>query len=72
MRISIDCRYARDRPSGIGAYVQALVDRVPAMAPAFCKKTLQFFSLSGFQHSLEARGLSNAARWLCKMSLAVF
>jgi glycosyltransferase involved in cell wall biosynthesis len=33
MRISIDCRYIRERPSGIGAYVQALVDRVPLLAP---------------------------------------
>ena len=33
MRISIDCRYIRQRPSGIGTYKQALVDRLPAMAP---------------------------------------
>jgi len=33
MRVSIDCRYVRERPSGIGAYVQALVDRIPALAP---------------------------------------
>ncbi len=32
--VSIDCRYIRERPSGIGAYVQALVDRLPALAPA--------------------------------------
>ncbi len=32
MRVSIDCRYLRERPSGIGAYVQALVDRLPARA----------------------------------------
>lgn len=32
-RISIDCRYIRERPSGIGAYVRALVDRLPALAP---------------------------------------
>ena len=33
MRVAIDCRYIRARPSGIGAYVQALVDRLPALAP---------------------------------------
>lgn len=32
--ISIDCRYIRERPSGIGAYVQALVDRLPTLAPS--------------------------------------
>ena len=32
MRVAIDCRYVRERPSGIGAYVQALVDRVPSLA----------------------------------------
>jgi glycosyltransferase involved in cell wall biosynthesis len=32
--ISIDCRYIRERPSGIGAYVRALLDRLPAIAPA--------------------------------------
>jgi glycosyltransferase involved in cell wall biosynthesis len=34
MRLALDCRYVRERPSGIGAYVQALVDRLPALAPA--------------------------------------
>src|SRR4051812_12053802 len=34
MRISIDCRYLRERPSGIGAYVEALVDRLPRLAPS--------------------------------------
>ena len=29
MRIAIDCRYIRERPSGIGAYVRGLVDRLP-------------------------------------------
>src|SRR5262245_1180035 len=33
MRFSIDCRYVRERPSGIGRYVRALIDRVPALAP---------------------------------------
>lgn len=33
VRISIDCRYVRERPSGIGAYTRALCDRVPALAP---------------------------------------
>jgi glycosyltransferase involved in cell wall biosynthesis len=34
MRVAIDCRYVGVRPSGIGAYVEALVTRLPAMAPA--------------------------------------
>lgn len=34
MRISLDCRYIRERPSGIGAYVQALVDRLPGLDPS--------------------------------------
>ncbi len=29
LRVSIDCRYVRQRPSGIGAYVRALIDRLP-------------------------------------------
>lgn len=33
MRVSIDCRYIRERPSGIGHYVQALVGRLPDLAP---------------------------------------
>ncbi|MEO7095445.1 MAG: glycosyltransferase family 1 protein [Polyangiales bacterium] len=31
--IAIDCRYIRRRPSGIAAYVQALVDWAPRLAP---------------------------------------
>jgi glycosyltransferase involved in cell wall biosynthesis len=34
MRVCFDSRYIRERPSGIGEYVQALVDRLPALAPA--------------------------------------
>jgi glycosyltransferase involved in cell wall biosynthesis len=34
MRVAIDCRYVRERPSGIGAYVRELIDRVPPLAPA--------------------------------------
>jgi alpha-1,3-rhamnosyl/mannosyltransferase len=33
VQIAIDCRYVRERPSGIGVYVQALVDRLPWLAP---------------------------------------
>ncbi|MGZ5503191.1 MAG: glycosyltransferase family 4 protein [Chthoniobacterales bacterium] len=33
MRIAIDCRYIRERPSGIGCYVEALVERLPSLAP---------------------------------------
>jgi glycosyltransferase involved in cell wall biosynthesis len=32
-RFVIDARYVRSRPSGIGAYVAALIDRIPALAP---------------------------------------
>jgi glycosyltransferase involved in cell wall biosynthesis len=52
MRIAIDCRYIRDRPSGIGAYVAALVDRLPALAPE-----VQF---SLWTHRHAARALSAA------------
>jgi glycosyltransferase involved in cell wall biosynthesis len=34
IRVAIDARYIREKPSGIGVYVQALVDRIPACAPA--------------------------------------
>lgn len=33
LRIAIDARYIREKPSGIGVYVRALVDRLPALAP---------------------------------------
>jgi len=33
VRFSIDCRYIRERPSGIGAYVEALIERLPSLAP---------------------------------------
>lgn len=31
--ICIDCRYVRDRPSGIGEVVQGLIDFIPVLAP---------------------------------------
>lgn len=31
--ICLDCRYIKDRPSGIGSVVQALVDHLPHLAP---------------------------------------
>ena len=34
MRVAIDARYIREKPSGIGVYVQALVDRLPFDAPS--------------------------------------
>lgn len=34
MQVAIDARYIREKPSGIGTYVQALVDRLPGLAPA--------------------------------------
>lgn len=33
MRVVVDARYVREKPSGIGTYVQALVQRLPAQAP---------------------------------------
>lgn len=33
MRVCVDCRYVRERPSGVGAYVRALADRLPRLAP---------------------------------------
>lgn len=33
MHIAIDARYLREKPSGIGTYVQALVERLPTLAP---------------------------------------
>jgi len=34
VRVAIDARYVREKPSGIGVYVQALVDRLPRAAPS--------------------------------------
>jgi glycosyltransferase involved in cell wall biosynthesis len=31
--VAVDARYVREKPSGIGVYVQALVDRIPKRAP---------------------------------------
>ncbi len=53
MQIAIDARYIREKPSGIGTYVQALVDRLPDLAPR-----------DGFllwAHPLASRPLSGAA-----------
>jgi hypothetical protein len=30
MRVAIDCRYIRERPSGIGTYVEAMVHALSA------------------------------------------
>lgn len=53
MRVAIDARYVREKPSGIGTYVQALVERLPATAPddRFC-----FWA-----HPLAPRPLSRAS-----------
>src|SRR5262245_15072708 len=32
MQVALDARYIREKPSGIGTYVQALVDRLPALS----------------------------------------
>lgn len=34
MHVSIDCRYIRERPSGIGVYTQEIVERISQLAPA--------------------------------------
>lgn len=52
MHIAVDCRYIRERPSGIGCYAQALVDRLPREAPA---DRFLFWA-----HRLAARPLSSA------------
>ncbi|MEP6973847.1 MAG: glycosyltransferase family 1 protein [Spartobacteria bacterium] len=33
LRIAIDARYVREKPSGIGAYVHALVEQLPKLSP---------------------------------------
>ena len=53
MRVAIDCRYIRERPSGIGAYVEAMVHAIPQMAPS------DEFVL--WAHRLAARPLTNAS-----------
>jgi glycosyltransferase involved in cell wall biosynthesis len=53
IRVAIDARYVREKPSGIGAYVQALVERLPNQAP-----NDHFFF---WAHPLAARPLSRAA-----------
>lgn len=53
MRIAIDARYVREKPSGIGTYVQALVERLPRLAPD------DDFLL--WTHPLASRPVSSAA-----------
>ena len=53
MRVAIDCRYIRERPSGIGAYVEAIVRVIPQMAPS------DEFVL--WAHRLARRPLTNAS-----------
>ena len=53
MRIAIDSRYVRERPSGIGAYLEALIARIPGLAPE-----IQFLL---WTHPDAARPLSVAA-----------
>jgi glycosyltransferase involved in cell wall biosynthesis len=52
VRVAIDARYVREKPSGIGTYVKALIDRLPALAP---NDQFQFWA-----HPLAQRPLSNA------------
>jgi glycosyltransferase involved in cell wall biosynthesis len=52
MRVVIDARYVREKPSGIGTYVQALVERLPAEAPG---DWFQFWT-----HPLASRPLSRS------------
>ena len=53
MQIAIDARYIREKPSGIGTYVQALVERLPATGP---DDRFLFWA-----HPLASRPLSPAA-----------
>lgn len=59
MRVAIDCRYIRERPSGIGTYVEALVERLPSLAPAdefhFWAHRLARRPLSGAKNATEQR-----------------
>lgn len=52
IRVALDARYVREKPSGIGTYVQALVERVPELAPS---DRFLFWA-----HPLAARPLSTA------------
>ncbi len=52
IRVALDARYVREKPSGIGAYVQALVERLPGLAPSD-----HFFF---WAHPLAPRPLSSA------------
>jgi len=52
MRVAIDARYIREKPSGIGTYVRAMVDRLPHLA------TSDQFLL--WAHPLAPRPLSDA------------
>jgi glycosyltransferase involved in cell wall biosynthesis len=52
VKIVLDARYVRERPSGIGAYVRSLVDRLPALAP---EAQFEFWA-----HRLAERPLSTA------------
>ncbi|MCU0655932.1 MAG: glycosyltransferase family 4 protein [Polyangiaceae bacterium] len=52
MNVSLDCRYIRERPSGIGAYVQALVDRLPLLDPS---SSFQFWAHPAARGKLATR-----------------
>lgn len=54
LRIAIDARYVREKPSGIGRYVRALVERLPALAP---EDRFTFWT-----HPLAPRPLSRAGK----------
>jgi glycosyltransferase involved in cell wall biosynthesis len=51
--VAVDARYIRERPSGIGVYEQALVDRLPTYAP--------FDRFLFWAHRLAPRPLSHAS-----------
>src|SRR5262245_59963559 len=52
MRIAVDARYIREKPSGIGTYVRAIVDRLPSLSAS---DEFLFWA-----HPLAARPLSEA------------
>ena len=62
MQVAVDCRYIRERPSGIGAYVEALAQRLPRNAPS-----VQFV----FWKDSRARGPLSTARNVREVTVGV-
>ena len=62
MQVAVDCRYIRERPSGVGAYVEALAQRLPGNAPS-----VQFV----FWRDSRARGPLSTARNVREVTVGV-